>query len=454
MSLTKVSYSLITGSPLNVLDYGADPTGVADSTAAIQAAINAGALRTVYFPAGTYKVTSSLTITYSSSYGGVNLVGEGRGSRINWMGGNSTNVIHAVGVGGTGPTSMSCIESLRIVNNNASTGLNGISIGTTLTYSVGVSLVTIRKCVIESMELGIILCTGSDECTVSENHILFGSATGAGLWVESISSGHMIFNNHVQSYAVGHIGFMIKGTAINLLSNVVQSSNRCYAAVVTDGAQGLTITGLYTESQTGATAAILLQSSVGVVIGGCNIQGYPNAPLIRVNATCLDVQILSNHHGQSGGFITALVQVDSGATGVAVLGNFDTTGTIGLMTGALLCRYREASVQFPLGISSIGGEYELNETVSFVNVLAGATTTLFSVIAGGCYMVYITQSTESYGAAGIVFVPAGSSTAQLFPTGSTNANLQLAVSGLNVQAFNGTASTRTITFTALKLANA
>jgi hypothetical protein len=39
MSLTKVSYSMVNGAPANVLDFGADPTGVADSTAANVAAI-------------------------------------------------------------------------------------------------------------------------------------------------------------------------------------------------------------------------------------------------------------------------------------------------------------------------------------------------------------------------------------------------------------------------------
>jgi Pectate lyase superfamily protein len=41
MSLTKVTYSMISGSALNVLDFGADPTGVADSRTAIQAAFDA-----------------------------------------------------------------------------------------------------------------------------------------------------------------------------------------------------------------------------------------------------------------------------------------------------------------------------------------------------------------------------------------------------------------------------
>jgi hypothetical protein len=56
MSLTKVTYSMIQGAAVNVLDYGADPTGVADSTAAIQAAINTG--KTVWIPIGTYSITT------------------------------------------------------------------------------------------------------------------------------------------------------------------------------------------------------------------------------------------------------------------------------------------------------------------------------------------------------------------------------------------------------------
>lgn len=55
MSLTKVSYSMITGAIANVLDYGADPSGVSDSSAAVQAATNTG--NVVYFPQGVYRVT-------------------------------------------------------------------------------------------------------------------------------------------------------------------------------------------------------------------------------------------------------------------------------------------------------------------------------------------------------------------------------------------------------------
>ena len=52
MSLTKVTYSMIQGAIVNVLDYGADATGVADSSAAIQAALDTG--NAVFIPQGTY----------------------------------------------------------------------------------------------------------------------------------------------------------------------------------------------------------------------------------------------------------------------------------------------------------------------------------------------------------------------------------------------------------------
>lgn len=61
MSLTKVTYAMTNGAPYNVLDYGADPTGVADSTSAFLAAIGGyGDKRNIYIPAGTYLITETL----------------------------------------------------------------------------------------------------------------------------------------------------------------------------------------------------------------------------------------------------------------------------------------------------------------------------------------------------------------------------------------------------------
>jgi hypothetical protein len=67
---------------ISVKDFGAVGDGVADDTAKIQAAITAyqGTNATVFFPRGTYKVTSTLSIT-----GGLRLEGESRaGAIISW----------------------------------------------------------------------------------------------------------------------------------------------------------------------------------------------------------------------------------------------------------------------------------------------------------------------------------------------------------------------------------
>lgn len=76
MSLTKVSYSMINGAPLNALDYGADFTGSDDSYAAIQAALDA-ADGSVYLPSGTYKLSVGLVIPAN-----VTLFGDGINSTI------------------------------------------------------------------------------------------------------------------------------------------------------------------------------------------------------------------------------------------------------------------------------------------------------------------------------------------------------------------------------------
>ena len=126
MALTKVSYSMIAGSPANVIDYGAVGDGTTNDTAAIQAALNTG--KSVYLPSGTYSVNSSLQITSDGQI----VYGDGRYGQtiILWSGStndtvietnNSTLKIHVV------------IRDLRIqFTANGTTGIDwsNISYGT------------------------------------------------------------------------------------------------------------------------------------------------------------------------------------------------------------------------------------------------------------------------------------------------------------------------------------
>ncbi len=102
MTLTKVSYAMINGTPVNVLDFGADPTNTEDSTAAIQAATDTGS--PVYFPAGSYKMLGTVSYT-----GTVVWQGEGAKSIIN----NDSTVLSVT----DGDNSF--IDNLNLVNITA-----------------------------------------------------------------------------------------------------------------------------------------------------------------------------------------------------------------------------------------------------------------------------------------------------------------------------------------------
>lgn len=101
-----VGSGLTTEGVRDVLDFGAKGDGTTDDTTAIAAAITAATAINgeVLFPAGIYKVTSSLNLTNCS----VSLVGVGVASNIKWAGGTTTAVVEASG------WSLGRIENLRI----------------------------------------------------------------------------------------------------------------------------------------------------------------------------------------------------------------------------------------------------------------------------------------------------------------------------------------------------
>ena len=70
----------------NVIDFGADKTGVLDSTAAIQAAIdNAGTTKTVIVPYGTFLISNKITnpeLVLMKCFGKLNYTGTGDGIEL------------------------------------------------------------------------------------------------------------------------------------------------------------------------------------------------------------------------------------------------------------------------------------------------------------------------------------------------------------------------------------
>ena len=62
MSLTKVSYSMITAAPINVYDYGVKGDGTTDDTAALQAAVTAASGQQLWLGTGNFKITATINL--------------------------------------------------------------------------------------------------------------------------------------------------------------------------------------------------------------------------------------------------------------------------------------------------------------------------------------------------------------------------------------------------------
>jgi len=97
MALTKVSYSMIAGASVNVIDYGATGNGTTNDTAAIQAAIDSRTSGgTVYFPCGTYSVTGIRIDGTGANLTNITLQGEGVASLLQIAASNTSNVIKSL----------------------------------------------------------------------------------------------------------------------------------------------------------------------------------------------------------------------------------------------------------------------------------------------------------------------------------------------------------------------
>lgn len=129
MSLTKATYSMIDGAPVNVRDFGATGNGGTNDTAAIKAALTAlpnG--RTLFFPSGTYLVTAGEIMI--SGKENISLIGEGTGTessgvsfRVSGTGDITKNLLEIVASNGI------TISNIGFLGNSTNNPVNKSNIG-------------------------------------------------------------------------------------------------------------------------------------------------------------------------------------------------------------------------------------------------------------------------------------------------------------------------------------
>jgi hypothetical protein len=242
MGLTKVSYAMINGAPINVLDYGVTGDGSTDDTTAIQSALtacDAAGGGVVYFPTGTYKITSTIDLT---GFENVTIQGENV---------NSTRFAPTITDNNyfTFTNAKQCkICSVSIIPTVTQTT------GSAVYFSNGYNLTVSDVIIGYGVRRGISLLGGADQFIYTiENFIISNCATG--IYIDDTPQDVFISTGLIGSCTASGIS-MISGSGIYVENVDVISCN----------------TGISTYPSTGKTVANLFFDSV--LCDTCTTDGW------------------------------------------------------------------------------------------------------------------------------------------------------------------------------------
>lgn len=374
MSLTKVSYSMITGEVINVLDYGAKGDGITDDTAAIQAAITAagvGTGNTVFIPAGTYICSAPINM---AEY--VTLQGAGQiATTLKW---NTTGI----GIQMISPINSSTgvfisIRDLALENRNV-LNVNGGFV------DVGGTYINITNLLVVGFKYGVILDQSE---LVDINLCHFTLQTTGGVW---LANGNNTvgtlgdFTNRISIKCsqfnesnVTSIGIIDDGGYVHVFED--NNYNACVNHIRLSGGKGVNIRGGEFESASSTNILMSALSHTGsssgassnVLLDGCLI--VPTIGNSCVNAVCGQLTIINCLFGN-----TSAVKV----TGLTSVANFFEAGNSNLgggatYSGAPTIDFKTSDVgsftpQMTINSSSVGitgtfnGRYQkINRVVNF-----------------------------------------------------------------------------------------
>lgn len=315
MSLTKVSYAMTNGAPLNVLDYGAKGDGVTDDTAAIQAALTAAnaSNKRVYVPEGVYIITSTLTVTNAAE--GLYIYGDTTSNFNTPFVSNAKtgSVLSFTGSGvllqinGSASNVHALIQNISFAgNNNAVSGIK---------LNAGWFL-TLEHCVFNNFKavgaaaLHITYTTGSfvgvtkiTNCEFSDNvtHVYFDKPDTNVLVIDKCS-----FYTHTYAVLAGNGVTSVSSRNVNITNCIFESVDADYDIYCYGGGQGWNIINNYFEQNDNTVNSPRIGFGGGVL--------YPLNQSITITGN-----VFSKELGGAGG--DALVYISQG-NGVIVKNNW------------------------------------------------------------------------------------------------------------------------------------
>jgi len=245
MTLTRVTYSMISGAVVNVLDFGADPSGSADSTAAIQAAIDSITTGIVYLPAGSYKITNTVSANKSS----INIVGAGT---------DATYLVATAALDG--------LTAIEINNGSWNDATNTYTSSGTSIGSSSIQDLTLNGAA-TSGSTGIVFARATKQCHLTRVKVvqfdvgarMYGAwyskvnqctfeANDIGMYADYETNDFVLFETEFTDSVTGHLEFQGNGTCrrVTISGGSFDSMPISWAAYFKT-VQGLTIRDTYCE---------------------------------------------------------------------------------------------------------------------------------------------------------------------------------------------------------------
>lgn len=250
MALTKVSFSLISGASTNVLDFGADPTGVADSTAAFASAKTKALAtnKTIYIPAGTYKGS----IAVASGETNLIIIGENKETTIIEAKDSSTPTISVHWSAFRVQIKSLTIQNTFGGNNGTHYGIHALGSGS----NNGASGLRISNCKVDGYNVNVRLDEFNDmtvtECVLSNAVAASQPApAGANLYAGSPTYscvGLDVFDLYTQGGKYGVYLENTEGIKLAFLDCVLSSAQGLIHQRTTGNTIGMTISDSYFDS--------------------------------------------------------------------------------------------------------------------------------------------------------------------------------------------------------------
>ena len=468
MSLTKVSYSMISGAYINVLDYGADPSGVTDSAPAFQAAIDYAVANSkgVFIPSANvsvvYRIETPLVIDgpidfIGESMNGVTLRGVGIGASNYLLSITDPSKITGMKVGNftlMGDDACNCLYINNVTastfeNISVRTAVNGVVFEGTagnnyqMTWSNLNTLTAISGNAVRILSGGSVVHTTFQNCFFGGN-TGFYTSSGSGLNSTTMLSCNFEGNSNHGMYIGGGVqGLSMVGCRTEGILSLI--ADFMFDPQAGAACNGISITGGFFSRGNAASAIRFNTSSNGFLVSG-NFTRQSYTQLVYTNGTGDSGTICGNYQESANNTYPSVGNpINTNRPSVAVFNNqfVNTTSSTQTVIGNFN----------PNPISGVSGVFRsFNGDVS---VATNTFATLFDVAdSGGLYIVqiWVSSNASTYNAWAVVANSGASASSPIILTQNNGGSGSLfQISGTNVQAKQLTGGVATINWSYIRI---